>query len=291
MNRLPSLQDAPEADPTIEQALTERVDRWLAHMPWRPDFVRWREGRIWQENIQGQRLSQIVQYGGAIAGRRILDLGSGMGGTSVALARAGAFPLAYEYNRAYCEITKLRAARYQLDLPVLNGAGEALPFADACFDLAICWDVLEHVQNPDHLIGELARVVRPGGRVLITAINRFAWRDPHYHMPLLNWLPRPLAETVIAWRGRSKRGAGFTDRQRLSEMHYYTFAGFRRLAAHHGFTIGDIGEDRLHRGAGGAAGAKGRVRDFLRQLGLAQPVYYVYRTLVMGTYEVVMVRS
>lgn len=290
MNAPPTTYTAPDVDPTLEHALAEKIDRWLAHMPWRPDFDRWREGRIWQEQIQGERLNLIAHYGGALTGRRILDLGSGMGGTSVAMARAGAFPLAYEYNRAYCEITKLRAARYALDLPVLNGAGEALPFATASFDLAICWDVLEHVQNPELLISELARVVRPGGRVLITAINRFAWRDPHYHLPLLNWLPRPLAEAIIGWRGRSKRGAGFTDRQKLSEMHYYTLNEFRHLATRHGFVIGDLGEDRVRRGAGSAAGAKGRARDLLRRLGLALPAYYLYRFGVMGTYELVMVR-
>ena len=274
----------------LEQELTTKIDRWLAHMPWRPDFERWREGRIWQERIQGERLKLIEHYGGGLAGRRILDLGSGMGGTSVALALEGAFPLAYEYNQAYCEIIRLRAARYTLDLPVLNGAGEALPFADNSFDLAICWDVLEHVQNPDLLIAELARVIRPGGRVLITAINRFAWRDPHYHMPLLNWLPRSIAEAIIAQRGRGKQQAGFTDRQKLSDMHYYTMPGFRQLAARYGFRVGDIGEDRLRRGQGTAQGRKGQIRELLRQLGLALPAYYVYRAVIMGTYELVLAK-
>ncbi|MBC8159611.1 MAG: methyltransferase domain-containing protein [Roseiflexaceae bacterium] len=274
-----------------EDALASQIDTWIAHMPWRPDYVKWREGRIWQEHIQGERLRLIRRYGGELAGRRVLDLGAGMGGTAVALALAGAQPLAYEYNPAYCTITRLRAARYALDLPVINGAGEALPFANGTFDLAICWDVLEHVQNPEQLIAELARVVRPGGRVLITAINRFAWRDPHYHMPLLNWLPRPLAELIIDRYGRSKRGAGFTDRQRLSEMHYYTLPGFRRLAARHGFRVGDLGEDRVRRAEGSARGVKGRARDTLGRLGLALPAYQAYRAAVMGTYELVMLRT
>ena len=274
-----------------ESELVAQIDRWIAHMPWRPDFDRWREGRIWQEQIQGDRLKLIERYGGALPGRRILDLGAGMGGSAVALQLAGAFPLAYEYNLAYCTITQLRAARYALDLPVINGVGEALPFADASFDLAICWDVLEHVQQPEQLISELARVVRPGGRVLITAINRFAWRDPHYHMPLLNWLPRPLAEAIIERRGRSKNAAGFTDRQRLGEMHYYTLPGFGRLAAQHGFRVGDIGQDQVRRAEGSASGMKGTARDVLRRLGLAMPAYLVYRAAVMGTYELVMVRE
>ncbi|HEY3231003.1 MAG TPA: class I SAM-dependent methyltransferase, partial [Roseiflexaceae bacterium] len=194
---------APAIDPQREAELTNRIDRWLVHMTWRPDFARWREGRIWQERQQGERLRLIERYGGPLANRRILDLGSGMGGTSVALALAGAAPLAFEYNRAYCDIIKLRAGRYDLHLPVVNGAGERLPFANASFDLAIAWDVVEHVHNPAMLLAELARVLRPGGRVLLTVINRFAYRDPHYHLPLLNWLPRPVAEAIIERRGRS----------------------------------------------------------------------------------------
>src|SRR5262245_24983357 len=91
----------PTLDADREAQLTARIDRWLEHMAWRPDFARWREGRIWQERQQADRLRLIARYGGALPARRILDLGGGMGGTSVALALAGAAPLAFEYNRAY----------------------------------------------------------------------------------------------------------------------------------------------------------------------------------------------
>jgi SAM-dependent methyltransferase len=278
-------------DQEREAELTQRIDRWLAHMTWRPDFERWREGRIWQERQQDERLRLIARYGGALPGRRILDLGSGMGGTSVALGLAGAAPLAFEYNRAYCDIIRLRAGRYDLGLPVVNGAGEYLPFGDASFDLVIAWDVVEHVQNPALLLAELARVLRPGGRVLLTVINRFAFRDPHYHLPLLNWLPRPLAEAIIERRGRSKSGADFSDRQRLSEMHYYTMAGFRHLAARYGFRAGDIREDRVRRHQGSAGGLKGQARDLLGRVGLAHVAYIAYRTLFQGTYELLLVRD
>ncbi|HEU5102686.1 MAG TPA: class I SAM-dependent methyltransferase [Roseiflexaceae bacterium] len=282
---------APTLDQAREDELVRRIDHWLAHMTWRPDFERWREGRIWQERQQGDRLRLIARYGGALPGRRVLDLGSGMGGTSVALGLAGAAPLAFEYNRAYCDIIRLRAGRYDLGLPVVNGAGEHLPFADASFDLVIAWDVVEHVQDPQLLLAELARVLRPGGRALLTVINRFAFRDPHYHLPLLNWMPRRLAEAIIERRGRSKSGSDFSDRQRLSEMHYFTIGGFRRLAARFGFRVGDIREDQVRRGEGTASGLKGRARDVLRRVGLARAGYVGYRTLVQGTYELLLVRE
>jgi ubiquinone/menaquinone biosynthesis C-methylase UbiE len=281
----------PQIDEAREAELTAKIDRWLNHMTWRPDFEGWREGRIWQERVQAERLRLIEHYGGSLPGRRILDLGSGMGGSSVALALAGAHPVAFEYNPEYCDIVRLRAARYELFLPVINGAGEHLPFADQTFDLAICWDVVEHVQDPEMLLAELSRVVRPGGRVLITVINRYAYKDPHYHLPFLNWIPRPIAEAIIEQRGRSKGDSAFSDRQKLSEMHYYTMAGFRKVAKRYGFRVGDIREDKVRHGEGSAKGWKGKGRDILRKLGLAPAGYIAYRTLFQGTFELLMVRD
>jgi SAM-dependent methyltransferase len=54
--------------------------------------------------------------------------------------------------------------------------GRTLPFADAAFDAVICNQVLEHVFEPDAFVGELARVLRRGGRLLLTV--PFVW-DEH----------------------------------------------------------------------------------------------------------------
>lgn len=54
--------------------------------------------------------------------------------------------------------------------------GKAFPFADASFDAVLCNQVLEHVFNPDEFLGELSRVLKPGGRLLLTV--PFVW-DEH----------------------------------------------------------------------------------------------------------------
>ena len=284
-------QSEPIDDPVLEAQLAQAIDPWLQHMTWRADFARWRDDRIWQERRQRERLQTIRRFGGTPDGLRIVDIGSGMGGTSVAMALDGAFVVASEFNPAYCRITQLRARRYDLGLPVVNATGEAMPYADGSFDLALCWDVVEHVNDAERLIAELGRVVRPGGRVLLTVINRFAWRDPHYHLVGINYLPRPLAERLIAWRGRSKARSALQDKQRLSEMHYFTMGAFRALARQHGFELWDIREERLRQGGGTASGFKGRVRDVLARVGVVGPAYRLYRTFVQGTWELVLVRA
>ena len=54
------------------------------------------------------------------------------------------------------------------------GAGETLPYADASFDAVVCVDVLEHVEDLQRVVDEVARVLRPGGVFLFDTINRTA---------------------------------------------------------------------------------------------------------------------
>jgi ubiquinone/menaquinone biosynthesis C-methylase UbiE len=262
------------------------IEPWLQHMTWRRDYARWRERRINQEQYQDERLALIAAAAGPLKGMRLLDLGAGMGGFAVAAALRGAQVVASEFNPAYCEIVRLRAARYDLRLPVFNAAGESLPFADASFDTVVAWDVIEHVQSPTAMLAEIARVLRPGGHCLITAINRRAWVDPHYHMRGINWLPRPLAEAIIAARGRTKAGAAFRDMQRLSQMHYFHYGQFVRLCNRNGFLVKDLRQEQLRRGKlRSPRPGRRAMRKFLRTFGLEGLAYRAQRRWYVGMFE------
>ncbi|MCS6940371.1 MAG: class I SAM-dependent methyltransferase [Roseiflexaceae bacterium] len=279
---------APAASSELERA----IDPWLTHMRWRRDFARWRERRINQEAYQSERLARLEQIAGRLDGLRVLDLGAGMGGFAVAAALRGARVVACEYNLAYCWITTLRAERHCLSLPVINAAGEALPLPDSAFDAVVCWDVIEHVQSPDEVLNEIARVLRPGGVALMTVINRRAWIDPHYHMRGINWLPRSWAEWLIARRGRAKQGAAFRDMQRLSDMHYFEYHAFVALAARHGFNVRDLREDDLLRGTLYSPKPVRRiVRAALRRLGLERAAYRLQRDWYTSMFELGLIRQ
>jgi ubiquinone/menaquinone biosynthesis C-methylase UbiE len=229
---------------------------------------------------------------GPLAGLRLLDLGAGMGGFAVAAALRGAQVSVCEYNRAYCAITRLRAARHDLRLPVSNAAGEQLPLPSRAFDAVVCWDVIEHVRDPERVLAEIARVLRPGGVALLTVINRRAWVDPHYHIRGLNYLPRPLAEAIIAWRGRGKQGAAFRDMQRLSEMHYYHYRDFTALARRAGFRLRDLREERLREGRLASQRASRRLmRAALRTAGLELAAYRAERRWLVGMFELALTKQ
>lgn len=266
--------------------LERAIDPWLQHMSWRRDFARWRERRINQEQYQDERLDLLERSAGPLRDMRLLDLGAGMGGFAVAAALRGAGVTACEYNPAYCRIIELRAARHNLRLPVFNAAGEALPFPDASFDAVVAWDVLEHVQDPLQVLAELRRVLRPGGHALITAINRRAWIDPHYHIRGINWLPRPLAELIIAARGRTKSGAAFRDMQRLSAMHYFHYGELVRLCEGLGFRVSDLRERELREGRFVSRKVSRRaIRAALRAVGLEGAAYKAQRRWYVGMFE------
>jgi ubiquinone/menaquinone biosynthesis C-methylase UbiE len=271
--------------------LEQAIDPWLQHMTWRRDYDSWRERRINQERYQGERLAELERVAGGLRGLRVLDLGAGMGGFAVAAALEGARVTACEYNRAYCQIIKLRAARHRLRLPVSNAAGEDLPLPSAAFDAVVCWDVIEHVRAPEAVLREIARVLRPGGAALVTVINRRAWVDPHYHIRGINYLPRPLAELIIARRGRSKEGASFQDMQRLSEMHYYHYGQFTRLAGRCGFDVRDLREEQLQDGRLASARLSRRLlRGALRVAGLERAAYRAERRWLVGMFELALVK-
>jgi len=284
----------------LNRALEAAIDPWLEHMRWRADFEQWREGRIWQERKQANTLNHLRSFlrlharaattreasaSDSLAGKKVLDLGSGMGGLATALALAGADVFPLDFNAEYCRITRLRGRRYDLDLRSVNAAGEALPFRAGYFDIIVCMDVLEHVQQPRKLVAEIHRCLKPGGVCQLTAINRFAFKDPHYHARFVNWLPRRLATPYLRLAGVVKDNTRFADRQTLEEMHYYRYGQLRRLFAREGFAdLLDAGEMKIKQQLPGWKG-------MLQKTGLLPVCYSTYRSLIKSTYLVMAVKN
>jgi hypothetical protein len=127
---------------------------------------------------------------------------------------------------------------------------------------------------------------------VITVINRWAWKDPHYHIRGLNWVPRPWAEYIIRRRGRSKQDAAFRDMQRLGEMHYFGYPAFVRLARHHGFRVHDLNEADLLAGKLYSPKRTRRLlRAALRAVRLERLTYRLQRRWYAGVFELALVKE
>jgi 2-polyprenyl-3-methyl-5-hydroxy-6-metoxy-1,4-benzoquinol methylase len=122
-----------------------------------------RENPEWQEEHRGW----VRRF--RIAGA-VLDAGSGLGHLARACDAGGAVAIAVELDRALvvagrCEVGRVRVAAADVC---------ALPFRSGSFDWVLSNQVVEHVARPEALLLEARRVLRPGGRLLLTTPNRRA---------------------------------------------------------------------------------------------------------------------
>jgi SAM-dependent methyltransferase len=196
-----------------DQAALERIAE-RAQERGNPSFV-WRAGQ--------ERRLELVQRHVPLAGRRILDAGCGVGMYVAAFERVGA--CAYG-----ADIEPERAGRAtRLASRVVAGSVERLPFVSNSFDIVFSHEVLEHVGDDAAALREAARVVRPGGQVVLFTPNRWypfethgiVWRG-HYrfgNFPLVNYLP-------AVWR-----------RRLCPHARAYTAGELRRLLAEAGLRV------------------------------------------------------
>ena len=103
----------------------------------------------------------------------MLDVGCGGGILSEALARRGARVLGIDLAPALLEVAQLHAAESGVNVEYRSVSAESLAIArPASFDLVTCMEMLEHVPDPAAALGALARLVKPGGDVVVSTLNR-----------------------------------------------------------------------------------------------------------------------
>jgi SAM-dependent methyltransferase len=108
---------------------------------------------------------RALLLGEARPGERVLDLGCGAGRFVAALRDAGADAIGVELADA--ALSRARANVPGADLRLVEPDG-SLPLDHSSVDLVWCSEVLEHVPDTAHLLLEVRRVLRPGGRLLVT---------------------------------------------------------------------------------------------------------------------------
>ncbi|MEV4264118.1 methyltransferase domain-containing protein [Kribbella sp. NPDC049584] len=139
------------------------------------------------------------------AGETAVDVGSGTGEDVVALHELGARAIGVEPSPGLRAEALRRAAG--ADVEYVDGHAEALPFEDESVDVLRSERVLQHVDDPAAVVKEMARVLRPGGRIVLidtdwgTAIIHPA--DPDVLQRMVGYF---LHETANPYSGRQLRG-------------------------------------------------------------------------------------
>lgn len=178
--------------------------------------------------------------------RKILDIGAGRGGFLINSSKKGFQAAGVEKNEEYIKKALDKAEEEGVNINIIKGDAQALPFADGSFEFVNISEVIEHVDEPVAVVSEAARVLKSGGGAYLSAPNRFGFYDPHFHLYFINWLPRFLSEFLINLFGREKnyeeRSAG---RQKLSEMHYYSLKAIKSLLGNKSFSVIDTREEKI----------------------------------------------
>lgn len=118
----------------------------------------------------------VLQAAGVLEGARVLEVGCGTGRFTGAIQRAGGSVVGVDLDP-----DMLTVAAANLAGPRLVADAHRLPFATGAFDLTVALTLLEFVDDPAPVVGELARVTRPGGRLLVAALNRASpWGLAHH---------------------------------------------------------------------------------------------------------------
>ncbi|MBA2324436.1 MAG: demethylmenaquinone methyltransferase [Pseudonocardiales bacterium] len=126
---------------------------------------------------------------GPVSGERVLDLAAGTGVSTVELARGGAWCLAVDFSLGMLRAGRQRAQHH--GLPMVAADAIHLPFADASFDAVSISFGLRNLVDPDAGLAELARVTRPGGRLVVCEFSTPSWAPfaSVYHNYLMRALP------------------------------------------------------------------------------------------------------
>lgn len=222
-----------------------------------------------------EQVDQIERDLGPLAGKLVLDVGSGYGLLLVEAAKRGASVTGLEPSQDgfYGETLEIsRSIVTQAGLPsgcVVDACAERMPFADGTFDVIHSANVLEHVADPKSSFDEMVRVLKPGGSIHLTVPNYGSFWEGHYVLFWLPYLPKSLGRLYVRLWGRDP---GFLDTLQL--INYFSL---RSLVRRHArlLQVQTYGErlfsQRMHAASAGSWAGLSKVQrwvDLLKRLKL-----------------------
>jgi SAM-dependent methyltransferase len=184
-----------------------------------------------------------------LSGGVILDLGCGFGGRTLAFERiTGGYCVGVEIDLRV-SIAGLQFARSMgsINASFAAAVAETLPFADNCFDAVLCYDVLEHVQDPERTLAEVYRVLKPAGLFLTvfppyfhptgSHLEGYASRVPYANVIFPSKVLIPAIDELLEERGDGYRPQPLRPGDRLYTLNGITIRAFRRMLRRTDFEV------------------------------------------------------
>jgi 2-polyprenyl-6-hydroxyphenyl methylase/3-demethylubiquinone-9 3-methyltransferase len=215
------LASATEAGPTLDPREIAQFDR-LAGEWWDPDGKLkplHKQGAARLGFIRDALMRHFERTGGAakvLEGLSLLDVGCGGGLVSEPLARLGAHVTGIDPTAHAIAVARQHAEAQGLEIDYRAARAEELVAAGESFDAVVCLEVIEHVPDVAAFIATIAKLVRPGGMLVLSTLNR-TWKS--YALAII------AAEYVFAWLPRGTHDwQRFVTPDELSR--HLTAAGF-----------------------------------------------------------------
>ena len=177
--------------------MTSEVTKPFGHANWRAEgFLGW------------ATISELMGAAGVPLGARVLDVGCGVGWTTVFLAESGYRPLGVDLVPANVEVGRERAARWGVDAEFVAADMETLDLGERRFDAALIFDALHHSTRQAAVLSAVGRHLEPGAGLVLGEPS--AW---HRFSPFARKVQRELGwhEGAVGVRRlrRELRAAGF----------------------------------------------------------------------------------
>lgn len=179
------------------------------------DYAAWSQSRLGRvtEQLEFQSVLRAV---GEVSGKDVLDIGCGDGRYAIALARRGARVVGLDPSGPALEMAKGRARDAGVNVSLAEGDARSIPFDSETFDIVTAVTVLCFVKSPEKVFGEVERVLRPGGLLVVGELGRWS--------------------TWAAWR----RLKGWSGSQTWASATFWTPARMRALARSGGLVAASV---------------------------------------------------
>lgn len=190
-------------DPEEIERFTRMADEWWdpngkfkpLHVinPLRAEWILKKSAELRVHSAEQEPYSALTTQHSPLHGLSVLDIGCGGGLISEAMARAGAKVTGIDAGEKNIKVAQLHAQKSGLEIDYRYMSAEALVTEDAQFDIVLALEIVEHVADVSAFVQATCTLVRPGGLIIYSTINRTAKSfalaiiGAEY---VLRWLPR-----------------------------------------------------------------------------------------------------
>jgi 2-polyprenyl-3-methyl-5-hydroxy-6-metoxy-1,4-benzoquinol methylase len=194
------------------------------------DYASWRATTLGGVTERLERTA-VLDLAGPLQGLEVLDVGCGDGAYALAAARAGARVTGLDRSAAAVAAARTRAEGEGLAVDPQVGDVHALPYPAGRFDVLLAVTVLCFVERPAQAVAEMARVLRPGGVLVLGELGKWsawaAWRR------VRSWAGATTWRTARFWSAAELRslvrGAGLVPRAERGAAFYPPLGAAARI--------------------------------------------------------------